>query len=38
MAHNGLALSARSDAGATGAGEETTTCTGAAGFALIENA
>src|SRR6266852_8648673 len=32
MAHNGLALSARSDAGATGAGEGTTTCTDAAGF------
>src|SRR5258705_13598900 len=31
MAHNGLALSARSDAGATGAGG-TTTCTDAAGF------
>jgi hypothetical protein len=38
IAHNGLALSARSDAGAAGGGEETTTCTGAAGFALIENA
>src|SRR3981189_899557 len=31
MAHNGLALSARSDAGATGAGG-TTACTDAAGF------
>jgi len=38
IAHNGLALSARSDAGATGAGGETRICTGAAGFALIENA
>src|SRR5258706_14629775 len=38
MAHNGLALSARSDAGATGAGGEVTTCTAAAGSVLVDNA
>src|ERR1700730_7177800 len=32
MAHNGLALSTRSDAGATGAGGGAETCTDAAGF------
>src|SRR6267142_1470165 len=38
MAHNGLALSVRSDAITTGAGGETTTCAAAPGFVAVDNA